>query len=132
MIPDEQLSWLKLILVPGLGPANIKKLQDTFGSPEVILQASESQLISSGLSPKVCRGLKEIDEKDLQQALAWLEISTNHHLICIDDARYPALLKAIHDAPPVLFVHGDVSLLSQHQLAMVGSRNPTAAGRRTA
>lgn len=132
MIPDEQLSWLKLILVPGLGPANIKKLQDTFGSPEVILQASESQLISSGLSPKVCRGLKEIDEKDLQQALAWLEISTNHHLICIDDARYPALLKAIHDAPPVLFVHGDVSLLSQHQLAMVGSRNPSSSGQETA
>jgi len=132
VITDEQLSWLKLTLVPGLGPAHFNKLLETFHSPEAILDASQTQLQSSGLSTKLCQSLKETDEKQLQHVLSWLESSANHHLVCINDQQYPALLKSIHDAPLVLFVHGEVALLSQHQIAMVGSRNPTRGGQETA
>jgi DNA processing protein len=45
---------------------------------------------------------------------------------------FPAQLLAIPDPPEVLFVHGDPSLLAAPQLAIVGSRGPTPAGRETA
>ena len=41
--------------------------------------------------------------------------------IAIDDDRYPPLLRAIHDPPPLLYVRGDPAVLQQAQLAVVGS-----------
>jgi len=48
------------------------------------------------------------------------------------DARYPALLGQIADAPALLYVRGDPQALTAPQLAMVGSRRPTAGAARTA
>ena len=133
MIPEHQFDWLKLILVPGLGPAGIQKLLQGFTSPEAISAASESQLAATtGLTPELCHAIKTVDDKRLQQSLSWLGASSTHHLLCIDDPAYPALLKAIHDAPPVLFANGNIELLSQLQLAIVGSRNPSRGGHETA
>jgi DNA processing protein len=53
-------------------------------------------------------------------------------ILSISDDRYPPLLREIHDPPPLLYVRGDVELLRQPQLAMVGSRRATAAGLRAA
>ena len=104
MIPKHALDWLKLTLVPGLGPASIHKLTAALGQPGAIFQAPESQLTAAGVKAEVYRALKAVDDNRLQQACAWLEASPSHHLLCIDDPQYPALLKAIHDAPPILFI----------------------------
>jgi DNA processing protein len=45
------------------------------------------------------------------------------------DASYPAQLAALSDPPPLLYVRGHVDLLHAAQIAIVGSRQPTAAGR---
>lgn len=45
---------------------------------------------------------------------------------------YPPLLRTIASPPPVLFVHGDPSLLSAPQIAIIGSRNATPTGREIA
>jgi DNA processing protein len=45
------------------------------------------------------------------------------------DAAYPAQLAALDDAPPALFALGKTALLHDPQLAVVGSRRPTSAGR---
>lgn len=49
-------------------------------------------------------------------------------LICLDDDRYPPLLRAIHDPPPQLYVRGDPAHLQRPQVAVVGSRKASAAG----
>lgn len=49
-------------------------------------------------------------------------------IICFDDIRYPKRLKEIYDPPLVLFVKGNVELLTKPQLALVGSRNATVSG----
>jgi DNA processing protein len=54
------------------------------------------------------------------------------HRIERGDSRFPVQLLAIPDPPEVLFVQGDPALLSVPQLAIVGSRGPTPAGRETA
>ena len=45
---------------------------------------------------------------------------------------YPALLRAIADPPPVLFVLGHSNLLSREGVAIVGARNASASGARFA
>tara|TARA_R110002110_G_scaffold205066_7_gene417076 strand:+ start:211238 stop:212158 length:921 start_codon:yes stop_codon:yes gene_type:complete len=53
-------------------------------------------------------------------------------LICLGDPGYPALLSAIPDPPPHLYVRGDASVLQQPQIAIVGSRKASPAGLRAA
>jgi DNA processing protein len=53
-------------------------------------------------------------------------------LLPLSDPLYPPLLRQIPDPPFALFVRGDATLLSEPQLAMVGSRNPSVEGRRNA
>lgn len=48
------------------------------------------------------------------------------------DDRYPALLRDLSSPPAALFVRGDPDALWQPQLAVIGSRNPTAGGRENA
>jgi DNA processing protein len=48
------------------------------------------------------------------------------------DAEYPTQLAALADGPPELYALGDVTLLRRPQVAVVGSRHPTAAGQRIA
>ncbi len=52
-----------------------------------------------------------------------------HHAIPRDSVDYPPLLARLPDAPGVLHVAGDPALLWHPQVAIVGSRNPTAGGR---
>ncbi len=52
------------------------------------------------------------------------------HLITIDDERYPALLRLIPDPPPRLYAKGDLAVLQEPQLAVVGSRKASPAALR--
>ncbi len=62
---------------------------------------------------------------------SWIR-DARHHVLTCDDPRYPALLRELPDRPPVIFVDGELDALAEPQLAVVGSRNPTAQGRDTA
>jgi DNA processing protein len=84
-----------------------------------------------GLPSPLRRALAAPDEQALAADLEWLARSGARILLCTD-ADYPPLLARLADAPPALYVIGEVSLLSSPQLAMVGSRSPTPAGRATA
>ena len=44
---------------------------------------------------------------------------------------YPEKLRFIKDSPTILFAKGDISLLANHAIAIVGTRTPTAYGRET-
>jgi DNA processing protein len=71
------------------------------------------------------------DAARIDADLRWLD-ANDCTLISAIDARYPEPLRQSPGAPAVLFVRGDVAVLGEPQLAMVGSRNPTAGGRATA
>src|SRR5690349_15330217 len=58
----------------------------------------------------------------------WLD-AANVTLLPATSPAYPPLLALLPDAPAVLYVSGNPSVLSEPQVAIVGSRNPTAGGR---
>jgi DNA processing protein len=53
-------------------------------------------------------------------------------LIGLREPAYPARLGEIDDAPPLLAVRGKLSALARPMVAMVGSRNASAAGAKIA
>lgn len=52
------------------------------------------------------------------------------HLLYWDSPYYPSLLKELSDAPPVLYVKGQLATLQADCLAVVGSRRMTEYGRK--
>lgn len=67
----------------------------------------------------------------VDKALNWAR-QPQHHIIPLFSPDYPPLLASCADPPPQLFVRGNAALLQLPQLAMVGSRKPTADGRKLA
>ena len=58
---------------------------------------------------------------------AWLAMP-GHRLLRPEDEDYPPLLRRIPGPPEALYVDGDPGLLWRPQIAIIGSRNPTAGG----
>ena len=63
----------------------------------------------------------------MRAALAWLALP-GHHLLGLQDPRYPPLLRQAPHPPPALFVDGDPDLLWRPAVAVVGSRGASAGG----
>ena len=123
--------WLILYHAPGLGAVTLVRLLERFGDAREILRASSDRLQAIGLPAETVAYLRQPDRKQIDLDLAWLDQPHNRLITCQDPA-YPPMLLQIPDAPPVLYVHGNVDILSSLQISMVGSRNPTVSGRRTA
>ena len=125
-------AWLQLLHTPGVGTRTYHKLLTHFNTVENIFVASSSELSQCQLKQNSIEAIKNPDSSNIQTDLDWLDNAPEHHIIHYLDARYPARLKQINDAPPLLYVRGDPDYLSQPQLAIVGSRTPTASGRSAA
>lgn len=101
--------------------------------PELDLldRPSEAGLAACGLGSRALAKLMAQDDALLSADLEWLDRSGATLLASIDPG-YPALLRESPDPPAVLYVLGEPRSLCEPQIAMVGSRNPTAGGRDTA
>ena len=128
---DNFTHWLTLYHTPGIGAVTFHRLLERFGKPDRILQASPARLQACGLDQQTISSLQHPAREGIDRDLEWLERPGNRILTC-QESDYPPLLLQIPDPPPLLYVHGDCKALSRMQLAMVGSRNPTESGRRTA
>jgi DNA processing protein len=97
------------------------------GGASAIAAASARDLARSGLSDATAAAIANPDEAKIEAGLQWLS-EPNHHLLCWDDDAYPILLRRISNPPAALFIDGDPGCLWQPQIAVIGSRNPTAGG----
>jgi DNA processing protein len=123
--------WLAAIRLPQIGPVKVRRWLSIFSEMKKIFQASASDWQAAGLSPYEIHALQNPDWEGVERDLVWLA-KPQHFIITILDAAYPVLLREVISAPLALFVQGSVDVLSNPQLAIVGSRNPTPRGRETA
>ncbi|KUZ04899.1 DNA-processing protein DprA [Burkholderia diffusa] len=123
-------AWLQLAHAPGLSPAVLHVLLDTFGSPAALLRAPD-QAICAASSAAAARAVRASDRDDLDArtnaALAWLDAPGNA-IVTLSDPVYPSRLRDLHDPPPLLYVKGRLDLLHARGLAVVGSRHATPQG----
>ena len=125
---EEELHWLALKLIPGLGARTSNKLLERFRSPVAIFRASRTELEAAGASGTVAQSIASgctfEDAVTQQERMA----QTGTALVTIGDPRYPQCLREIFDPPVVLFARGRVELLTSIAVAVVGTRRPTPYG----
>jgi DNA processing protein len=125
---EEELHWLALRLIPGLGTRKANMLVTQFHTAPAIFRASRSELEGSGLSGSIAQtiasGCTFEDAVDQQQKM----LETGTLLVAITDPRYPSNLKEIFDPPIVLFARGRVELLQTIMLGVVGTRRASTYG----
>ncbi len=125
------LIWLRLSFTPRIGTRALLKLLSRYSLSELTL-FTEPDWKQSGLSDAQIYYILRQSVQDAQLCLEWAEQSPSRVILPYLDPDYPSLLREIPSPPAVLFVSGDVSVLSDPQIAMVGSRNASRIGNQTA
>jgi len=130
---DERRLWLSLHLVPGLGSTLFKRLVTHFGSPREVFKARLEELagihgVSKAMARRILGRQHDIDpEGELRKA-----DRIGVRILCLPDEGYPESLRQIHNPPMVLYIKGVDIPQDALLFAMVGSRNPTDYGLRSA
>ncbi len=121
---------LGLYSIPTVGPTKLRKLISAFGSPENVLTASYRSLtMVDGVDQKTAERIKQgPDQTFVSHQLKKIEQFQVKVLTYWDEA-YPQRLKKIYDPPAFLFYKGNIALLNEIAIAIVGTRTPTNYGK---
>jgi len=133
MARDEEdvLAWMVLSRAPRLDvPTLSQAFRDLNSTSAARLLHDADAALQSAALPAAARGFLAGSSASARER-AWVQIP-HHHVVPFVDERYPRQLRDCGGAPVALYVAGDPSILNDPQLSIVGSRNPTAAGRETA
>lgn len=133
MLSEEEKDILALFGVPGIGAKNHARLLAWFGSVPAVFAASKSELMEVDGIGEVLAGniLKHDRDAFVKDQLRLME-KCGAVMLIHSSPEYPKLLLAFKSAPPVLFVRGDLSALTEKSVAFVGTRKPSEYGIRMA
>ena len=115
---------LALSFIEDIGPVTTGRLLSAFHTPEAVFSAGLSDLSSAGeISPLKAKRIKEFNawdriEREIEKA--------EHHnirIVTLFDKEYPEPLSHLDNAPPILYIKGDLVEEDRFALAMVGSRD---------
>lgn len=120
---------IALTLQPSIGAKTAIHLINCFGTAEAIFAASVEELVARAeLNERIAHEV--IRKKYHRQAEREAEyaLKNNIHIIASGDAQYPELLRECNDYPHVIYLRGDVSVLTKRLLTIVGTRRMTPYG----
>jgi len=123
-LSDEQrFDWLRLIRSENVGPRTFRALINQFAGARAALEALP-ELARRGGARRALRiaGADEVERELIAARRAGVRF------VALGEPEYPPLLRQIDSAPPVLAVRGRDEALQQPSVAIVGSRNASAAG----
>lgn len=131
--PPSFLPHLLLSLLPGIGVHRYWALIERYGTAKKVLSQEAAHL--SLLNPSAQTQLNDYQQTGEQSHLWKLALGIiaqveahQGHIISVEDAHYPRLLKEIHHPPPLLYIKGNMDNVNLPQIAIVGSRHATHTG----
>jgi DNA processing protein len=133
MAEDDDLRyWLGFNLVRGIGPVRLRALIAAFGDVKSAWTADESALRALRLDQRALANLLQTRREAHLDGLLAHAGRMGVRVLTWDSPDYPSLLAEIQDAPPVLFVLGEITPADEWAVAMVGTRKATTYGREVA
>lgn len=130
MNEQERFAWIQLALTPYIGSESFLTLLHHFGSAQAALAASANE-ISTLLSRNkqavqawLNHDKRALSEASAEAALKWA-LQDGCRLMLLQDEDFPLMLTEGITPPVLLFLRGNVSLLNQSSIAIVGSRHAT-------
>ena len=130
---------LQLHSLPSLGDIPLARLFLQHGSATNIWAAPAQSWLACGVDTLAVQAASAIQNNGLSSdkasGLDWqLSIlrAIGGQVISMGDPRYPCLLHTIYDPPPILYARGEIEVLQQAQLGIVGSRKARPHGVRAA
>jgi DNA processing protein len=129
---DATDAWL-ILNGSHLSPARQHRLLDVFGDAPAVLAAGEPEVLAlEGFTRQhvgmLRRAERELDLPDSRQQMMALGVS----LLPVTAPDYPDCLKQIPDAPPLLFVQGELTRRDEMAVAIVGTRKCSPYGAKVA
>ena len=127
LLPAEQRAVLALWTEVNASLSAYHKLITSFGNAELAWGAKVEAWRQLGIHSTHIKRHENPEQTqatidNIQQAL----LDNKYGLLFANQPDYPAQLSQIYDPPPLLFYRGDKARLQQAQIAIVGSRKPTA------
>lgn len=123
-LTDEQrIDWLRLIRSDNVGPRTFRILINHYGGARAALAAVPDLARRGGAS----RPARIFPREDAERELAAARVR-GIEFLALGETNYPSRLQMIDDAPPLLAVRGKRDVLALPLVAIVGSRNASAAG----
>lgn len=126
---EEKLYQIALTLIPKVGPVTARNLVSYCGSTEAVFKGNKKTLLKiPGIGPQLCDNIlnKKVFEK-AEQELAFIEKHNIKTLFYLDE-EYPKRLQHLTDSPTLLYYKGNTSLNASRNVAIVGTRQPSAHG----
>lgn len=131
---DEQLKYiLALLRMPKMGPVTLTKWLDRYSNRlDAIFNSNPTKVLEpKHATPAVISYLQNPDWAGVKKDLDWAS-QDECHIITRSSPYYPALLRQISSAPPLLFYRGTLDALNKPAISVVGSRNASHNGLVTA
>lgn len=125
--PNERLDWLRLARTEHVGPITFRQLLRYYGTATEALKHLGDLSRRGGRAKPLVAASTILVEKEMAQAS---KAGVRFLFLCDED--YPQPLAAIEDAPPVLAVLGNATLLYKNCIGIVGARNASLNGRKMA
>ena len=123
---DDRVLWLRLLRSRRVGIATFFRLLSEHGSPAAALDALPEIARAAGVE-RYNTFCEEAARSELSRGA-----DAGATLICYGSSEYPKALYDLADPPPLLWARGDISLLNKPSIGMVGARNASSLGGRTA
>ena len=120
---QQRFDWLRLVRSENVGPRTFRALVTNFGGARAALNALPGLARRGGASREIRVASVEEIEKELIAAR-----KLGVRFIALGEPDYPPALRQIDSAPPVLALRGHAEALHKAAVAIVGSRNASAAG----
>ncbi len=130
---DDVKYLLALSFIQTIGPVTIKRLLSAFHSPEKIFEAGLGDLTGiGGIRESKARGIKEFRAWDRVEQEIETVRQSGMRLLTYTDIEYPEQLRQIDDSPVILYTKGEIIPEDKYAVAIVGSRNMSPYGRKSA
>jgi DNA processing protein len=123
----ERLDWLRLIRTENVGPVTFARLMERFDTAGKAIQALPELAKRGGRKAPLRIASRAETEREAAAVTKY-----GARLIASCEPDYPQALAAIDDAPPLISVKGHPHLLRKRAVAVVGARNASINGKRSA